>query len=114
MRIRAPRQLSRCRAWWVRCRRFAPELHPDMYFARVALAKVIGLSPEASSWLSVLGNSIACIGHAIEEISIWADHPSTGALHRPASRVTLRTTDWPPSTTIDAERNLEVLGGLKL
>ncbi len=46
---------------------FAPELHPNMYFARVALAKVIGLSPEASSWLSVLANSVAWIGHAIEE-----------------------------------------------
>jgi hypothetical protein len=51
----------------------------NMYFARVALAKVIGLSPDASSWLSVLGNSIASIGHPIEE------HRS-GRIIRPPAR----------------------------
>ena len=59
----------------------APELHPNMYFARVALAKVLGLSADASSWLSVLGNSIAWIGHAIEEYQL-------GRIIRPRARYT--------------------------
>ena len=59
----------------------APELHPNMYFARVTLAKVLGLSADASAWLSVLGNSIAWIGHAIEEYQL-------GRIIRPRARYT--------------------------
>lgn len=43
------------------------ELHPNMYFARVALGRALQLPHYAVSSLGAIGNAIAWIGHAIEE-----------------------------------------------
>ncbi|MGO9450216.1 MAG: citrate/2-methylcitrate synthase [Candidatus Binataceae bacterium] len=62
-------------------RQLIGELHPNMYFARVALGRVLQLPHYAVASLGALGNVIAWIGHAIEEYQ-------SGRIIRPRARYT--------------------------
>jgi citrate synthase len=62
-------------------RHLVGELHPNMYFARVALGRALQLPRYAVASLGALGNAIAWIGHAIEEYQ-------SGRTIRPRARYT--------------------------